>query len=101
MAGSTAFAIGADVFKITQEVEGMISKEFITNIRAGVGDKNASHASTELYKFVTNKISTSSGSEREDYEISYINYSERLYQRAFNAALAKLPADKQTEILKR
>ena len=97
----TVFAENKDIFKLTPDDEGRISKEFITNIRAGVGDKNASHASTELYKFVINKISASSASEREDYEISYINYSERLYQRAFNAALAKLPADKQTEILKR
>ena len=97
----TAFAENKDIFKLTPDDEGRISKVFITNIRAGVGDKNASHASTELYKFVINKISASSASEREDYEISYINYLERLYQRAFNAALAKLPADKQTEILKR
>jgi len=97
----TAFAENKDIFKLTPDDEGRISKEFISNIRAGVGDKNASHASTELYKFVINKISASSASEREDYEISYINYSERLYQRAFNAALAKLSADKQTEILKR
>ena len=97
----TAFAENKDIFKLTPDDEGRISKEFITNIRAGVGDKNASHASTELYKFVTNKISTSSGSEREDYEISYINYLEHLYKKAFNTALAKFPPDKQAEILKR
>lgn len=101
LAGSAAFAATANVFQITPEDEGMISKEFMANIRAGIGDKNASHASAELYKFVINKISTSSCSEREDYEIGYINYLERLYKKSFYDALAKLPPDKQTEILQR
>ena len=87
------------VFKLTPDDEGKISKDFIANIRAGVGDKNASRASMELYKFAINMI-LNSAREREDYQVSYINYLERLYKRAFNAALAKYPANKQAELLK-
>lgn len=93
-AGST------DVFKIAPEDEGKISKEFIAKIRAAAGDKHASHASDELHRYVTNQIETLSSREREDMEIEYINYLERLYKRAFEAALKKMSATQKAEIIR-
>ena len=88
-----------DVFKITAADDGMITKEFISQIRKGVGDKKASCASAELDRFVRKQLMNSSGVDRKDIEIYYINYLERLYKKAFNAALARVPADKKAEIL--
>ena len=94
------FSGDADVFKLTPADNYRISKEFIANIRAGVGDKNASHASTALYYFVLQKISDSDREEREDYMIGFLNYQERLYKRAFAKALAQAPVARQAQMLK-
>ena len=99
VSASAAFS-GEDVFKLTPADKHRISKEFIANIRAGVGDKNASHASTALYKFVLNKISNTDRDESEDYMIGYLNYQERLYKRAFAKALAQAPVASQAQMLK-
>ena len=99
LTGAMVCAGSDDVFKITAADEGMITKEFISQIRKGVGDKKASCASAELDRFVRKQLMNSSGVDRKDIEIYYINYLERLYKKAFNAALSQVPADKKAEIL--
>ena len=88
-------AANEEVFKIGPEDEWRISKEFIAKIRAGVGDAKASHATAELHNFVLEMLNNSTGNKRNDLFIEYINYTERLYWRAFNAALKTLPPQEQ------
>ena len=65
-------------FRITPEDEGMITKEFIATIRAGVGDEKASYASEELDDFVTSLISKAKNRmEYEDRKCDYLNYLQR------------------------
>ena len=96
-----SFGKKSEIFQLSKDDEFKISKEFITKIRSAVGDRNASRASSELYKYVLGQIYTASVEEREDFEVSYINYLDRLYKQALNAALEKMSPGEKSVILKK
>ena len=96
------WADNSDVFKITAKDEGMLSKEFIAKLRAGVGDKNAARASWELHQFAWRLIRNAKNAvEMEDLKVEYLNYLERLYKKALNAALKKMSPRQRAAVLKR
>ena len=91
-----------ELFRITPEDEGRITKEFIAAIRMGVGDEKASFASQELDDFANAWIAN--GENRMEYEgrkCDYLNYLERLYNKALRSAARDLsPADLVKLLLK-
>ncbi|MBR2427289.1 MAG: hypothetical protein IKB16_11195 [Lentisphaeria bacterium] len=95
----TAGSADTEVFKLTGEDEWRISQEFIDQIRAGVGDAKASHASAELHKFVHDMLKQVTGGKRSDLLVYYTNYIERLYNRALNSALEKMSPEEKREVL--
>ena len=89
-----------ELFRITPEDEGRINKEFIDAIRAGVGDEKASCASNELDDFANAWIAN--GENRMEYEgrkCDYLNYLERLYNKALRAAARDLSLKDRTVLL--
>lgn len=89
-------------FRITPEDEGMITKDFIAAIRAGVGDEKASYASEELDDFVTTLISNAKNRmEYEDRKCCYLNYLERLYNKALKSAAKELSSKAKEELLRK
>ena len=91
-----------ELFRITPEDEGMITREFIAAMRAEVGDEKASYASHELDDFARTWIAN--GKTRQEYEgrkCDYLNYLERLYDKAFRAASQGLSAGERAELLRK
>lgn len=91
----------SDLFRITPKDEGMITKEFIAVIRAGVGDEKASYASEELDDFVLHLMGKANNRiAYEDAKCYYLNYLERLYNKALKVAAQDLPPKKRAELLR-
>lgn len=89
-------------FRISPEDEGMITKEFIAAIRTGVGDEKASYASEELDEFATTLISHARDRmEYKDRKCCYLNYLERLYNKALKAAAKGLSSKAREELLRK
>ena len=102
--GISLFAAEAEIelFRIAPEDEGMIKKEFITAMRAEIGDEKASYASHELDDFANTWIAN--GKTRQEYEgrkCDYLNYLERLYDKALRAASQGLSAEARAELLRK
>ena len=88
-------------FRITPADDGMITKEFISRVRAGVGDEKASRASHELDDFVRHMMGEAKNRiEYENVKCYYLNYLERLYKKALQAAANALPPDEREELLR-
>lgn len=91
-----------DLFRITPKDEGMITKEFIAALRAKVGDEKASFASQELDDFAWNWIANAQTRiEYEDRKCDYLNYLDRLYNKALRAAIRDLPPEDRAELLRK
>ena len=91
-----------ELFRITEKDYGMLSKEFIAAIRTGVGDEKASYASDELDCFASTWIDN--GKNRMEYEnrkCDYLNYLERLYNKALRAASEGLSPEDRAELLRK
>ena len=91
-----------ELFRIAPEDEGTITKEFIAAMRAEVGDEKASYASDELDDFANTWIAN--GKTRQEYEsrkCDYLNYLERLYDKALRAASQGLSAETRAELLRK
>jgi hypothetical protein len=88
-------------FRITPADEGMITREFIAQIRSGVGDEKASRASQELDDFVHQLMGKAGNRmDYEDLKCCYLNYLERLYHKALKAAAKALPPKARAELLR-
>ena len=98
-----AAGIDPALFAITPEDEGKISREFIDKIRAGVGDEKASRASAELDHFVKDEMVTDqmTGFEVNRLYSEYINYLERLRQKAIKAAAEKMKPEEREAFLRK
>lgn len=91
-----------ELFRITEKDRGMISEEFIRQIRAGVGDEKASYASDELDDFVHRLMGKARNRmDYEDVKCCYLNYLERLHDKALRAAAAGLSPRDRAELLRR
>ena len=100
--GLLAAETGSEHFRIMPEDRGMLSKEFIAAVRAGVGDEKASYASQELDDFVTTLISNAKNRmEYEDRKCDYLNYLERLYHKALKSAAGGLSSKAREELLRK
>ena len=91
-----------ELFRITPKDEGIITKEFIAALRAKVGDEKASFASQELDDFAWNWIANArTGIEYEDRKCDYLNYLDRLYDKALRAAVRDLSPKDRAELLRK
>ena len=90
-----------ELFRITPEDEGKLSKEFIALIRSGVGDEKASRASAELDDFVLDLLEHNRPGHMsyEDVKCEYLNYLQRLYDKALRAAADSLPPGERAALL--
>ena len=91
-----------ELFSITPKDEGMITKEFIAALRAKVGDEKASFASQELDDFGWSWIGNAqTGIECEDRKCDYLNYLDRLHDKALRAAIRNLSPKDRAELLRK
>ncbi len=86
-----------DLFRITAQDDRQLSQEFIDDIIKTLGKKAASHASLELhYCYIYGISDLNRECSYQDNSVYYINYLERLYERACKRLTAKMShAEKQ------
>ena len=87
------------LFQTSNEEGSSPSPAFIAKIRAGVGDEKASYASDELNDFVLHLMGKAQNKiEYEDIKCDYLNYLERLHDKALQDAVRGLPPEAAAEI---
>lgn len=96
-------SVDKDLFKIGPEDEGRLSQEFVNDMLATVGEEKASRASLDLHYFWLHRkdYPPKEYHRRDDLDIEYRNYLERLYRQACSRMIHKITPEETREFKRR